>query len=198
MAHKTFKYALIGGALALAATTGVQAGGASAGMLADTCAGCHGTDGASAGPASPTIAGISNDYFIEIMQGFASDEVPSTIMGRIARGYTEAETAVMAKYFSDLKFTKAKQDYDAKLAKKGAKLHDKYCEKCHAEGGSSAEDDSGILNGQWTPYVAYSLSDFSEGKRNMPKKMKKKLKKMIKKEGDTGVKALLHYYASGK
>lgn len=196
MANKTFKYALMAGALALAASGGAIAGGASAGMLADTCSGCHGTDGASGGPATPTIAGISNDYFIEIMQGFASGDVPSTIMGRIAKGYTDEETAAMAKHFSAMKFTKAKQDFDAKLAKKGGKLHDKYCEKCHAEGGSSAEDDSGILNGQWAPYVHWTLADFMDGKREAPKKMKKKLAKLHKKEGDAGIKALLEYYKS--
>jgi len=198
MANKTFKYALMAGALALATSGGAIAGGASAVMLADTCSGCHGTDGASGGPATPTIAGISNDYFIEIMQGFASGDIPSTIMGRIAKGYTDEETAAMAKYFSAMKFTKAKQDFDAKLAKKGGKLHDKYCEKCHAEGGSSAEDDSGILNGQWGPYVHWTLVDFMDGKREAPKKMKKKLAKLHKKEGDAGIKALLEYYKSAQ
>ena len=198
MMHKTFKHALAAGALALAASTGATAGGASAAMLADTCAGCHGTDGASVGPASPTIAGMSNDYFIELMEGFASDEVPSTIMGRIARGYTAEEIAAMAGFFSKQEFTPAKQDTDAKLAEKGAKLHDKYCEKCHAEGGSSAEDDSGILKGQWTPYVKWSLADYISGDRKATKKMNKKLKKMLKKEGDESVEALLNFYASSK
>ena len=198
MMQKTFKYALAAGALAFAASSGVSAGGASAVMLSDTCAGCHGTDGASGGPATPTIAGISNDYFVEIMQGFASGDIPSTIMGRIAKGYTEDEIAAMAGYFSKQKFVGAKQKADDKMAAKGAKLHDKYCEKCHAEGGSSAEDDSGILKGQWTPYVKWSLADFTDGKRKPPKKMKKKLDKLVKKEGDKGIEALLNFYASDK
>jgi sulfide dehydrogenase cytochrome subunit len=197
MAHKTFKYALMAGALALAASGGATAG-ASASMLADTCAGCHGTDGASAGPASPTIAGISEAYFTELMAGFASGEVPSTIMGRIAKGYTEDEIKAMAKFFASKPFVAAGQDSDAKLADAGAKLHDKYCEKCHAEGGSSAEDDSGILNGQWKPYLAWSLEDFMAGTREAPKKMKKKLKKLHGKHGDKGVEALLNFYAAGK
>jgi len=199
MAHNTFKLALLAGALAFAASGGATAG-ASAGMLADTCAGCHGTDGASAGPASPTIAGISNDYFVELMVGFASGEVPSTIMGRIAKGYTEDEIAAMAKFFSSKPFVKAKQGSDEKLklAGNGAKLHDKYCEKCHAEGGSSAEDDSGILNGQWRPYLAWTLQDYTDGKREMPKKMKKQMAKMHEKYGDKGTEALLDFYAAGK
>ena len=198
MAHKTYTFALLAGALAVATSGGATAAGASASMLADTCAGCHGTDGASAGPASPTIAGISNDYFIEIMQGFASGEVPSTIMGRIAKGYTEDEFKAMPKHFSDLKFAAADQKYDAALAESGAKLHDTYCEKCHAEGGSSAEDDSGILKGQWTPYVRWSLADYIGGKREPTKKMKKKLDEMHGKYGDKGTEALLNFYAAGK
>ena len=198
MANKTFRYALLAGALSLAASGGATAGTPSAVLLADTCAGCHGTDGASAGPATPTIAGISEDYFIELMEGFASGEVPSTIMGRIAKGYTAEETAAMAKHFADLKFVKADQQFDPKLADAGAKLHDKFCEKCHAEGGSSAEDDSGILNGQWKPYLAWTLSDFMEEKRDAPKKMRKKLDKLHKKYGDKGMQALLNFYAAGK
>lgn len=172
--------------------------GASADMLANTCNGCHGPEGASRGPASPTIAGISKDYFIETMQGFASGEIPSTIMGRIAKGYSEDELEAMAEHFSKEKFVPAKQHADMKLAKKGAKLHDKYCEKCHADGGTSAEDDAGILAGQWTPYLEMSLSDFLKGDRQAPKKMAKKLKKLHKKKGDAGIRALIAYYASQK
>ena len=73
---------------------------------------------------------------------------------------------------------KAKQDFDPKLVKEGGKLHDKYCEKCHAEGGQSAEDDAGVMAGQWTPYLMYQFEDFNAGHREAPKKMKKKMKKM--------------------
>ena len=60
-------------------------------MLADTCAGCHGTDGASAGPASPIIAGMNAECFVDMMEGFRDDSIYSTIMGRIAKGYTDDE-----------------------------------------------------------------------------------------------------------
>ncbi len=172
--------------------------GASASMLANTCNGCHGPSGASVGPASPTIAGISEEYFVETMKGFASGEIPSTIMGRIAKGYSDEEIEAMAKHFAKQKFVPAKQSADEKLAKKGAKLHDKYCEKCHAEGGSSAEDDAGILAGQWAAYLEMTLSDYIKGDRTATKKMAKKLKKLYEKEGDAGIKALIAYYASKK
>ena len=185
--------ALLGGGLLLAATA--QAETPSAEMLAYTCVGCHGTNGVSAGPATPSIAGISEEYFIENMQGYASGDIPSTIMGRIAKGYSEDEIQALAGFFSGQTFVAAAQDSDPALAKKGAKLHDKYCEKCHAEGGTSAEDDSGILAGQWTPYLAWTLADYHSGDREATKKMAKQLKKMKKKTGDEGTTQILNYYA---
>ncbi|MCP4994847.1 MAG: cytochrome c4 [Gammaproteobacteria bacterium] len=186
----------IGASAAFAADAPKTLTGASASMLGNTCAGCHGTNGASRGPASPTIAGLSVDYFVETMEGFASGDIPSTIMGRIAKGYSKEETAAMAKFYGDKKFVMATQNFDSSLVKKGAKLHDKYCEKCHAEGGQSAEDDAGVLAGQWTPYLNWQLANFKAGDREAPKKMKKKMKKMLEKEGSKGLSALISYYAS--
>ncbi|WP_456376572.1 c-type cytochrome [Thiolapillus sp.] len=180
-------------------STSAMAETPSATMLAYTCVGCHGTNGNSHGPATPSLAGASKDYIIEIMDYYASGERASTIMGRIAKGYTKEEVESMAEFFSKQKFVPAKgQKFDAKLAKKGAKLHDKYCEKCHEDGGTSSEDDTGILAGQWAPYLKYTLADMMAGKSHMSKKMKKKLEKLHKKSGDAGIEQLLHYYASKK
>ena len=193
---KTLKAALLACGFALSGA--VFADTPSAEMLANTCAGCHGTYGVSTGPATPTLAGISTEYFTEAMEEYEEGTRPSTIMTRIAKGYSKEEFDLMAGYFAEQKFKAGMQEYDDKLAAKGQKLHDKYCEKCHAEGGSSAEDDAGILAGQWTPYLEYTMADFMSGKREMPKKMKKKVKKMQEKEGDAGMTALFNYYSKAK
>jgi sulfide dehydrogenase cytochrome subunit len=206
MAKKSTKLALLAGAaalglssVALAADAPELMSGASARMLSETCAGCHGTDGASVGPAIPTIGGMNGEYFVELMQGYKSDEVYGTIMNRIAKGYSDEEIALMGTFFAGQKFVAADQEFDEKLAEKGVKLHDKYCEKCHSEGGKILEDEEYyILAGQWTPYLENAMSDFMEGHREMPKKMKKKLEKLIEKEGDAGLEALYAYYASQK
>ncbi|MDH5444994.1 MAG: cytochrome c4 [Gammaproteobacteria bacterium] len=168
----------------------------SAAMLANTCAGCHGTNGSSVGPASPTIAGISKDYFIETMQAYKSGERPSTIMTRIAKGYTDEEIKLMAGFFSKQPFVRQSQGFDKNKATTGKKLHKKYCEKCHEKGGRSAEDDAGILAGQWEPYLRFTMEDFNNGSRSMEKKMKKKMQALNKSHGKKGVDALMHYYAS--
>ena len=203
--HK--KLAMVAGAVALGAGSVLWAAdeapkpelisGASARMLAETCAGCHGTDGASVGPASPTIAGMTGEYFMELMQGFRDDSVYSTVMGRIAKGYTDEEIALMASFFAGKQFAPAKQEFDAKLAEKGAKLHDKYCEKCHSEGGKIIEDEEYyILAGQWTPYLQNAVSDFREDRREMPKKMRSKMEDLLEREQEAGLEALFAFYAS--
>lgn len=188
--------ALGASSLAMAADAPAVMSGASTSMLTQTCNGCHGFNGASSGPAIPNIGGISKDYMIELMQAYKSGDTKSTIMGRIAAGYSEEEIVQLADYFAGQKFVAATQDFDKEAVKKGAKLHDKYCEKCHADGGTSKEDDAGVLAGQWTPYVKWALADFRDGSREMSKKMKKKVEKLIAKEGDAGIHALLSYYAS--
>ena len=174
------------------------AGTPSASMLANTCAGCHGTDGSSNGPATPSIAGISHEYFIEIMNDFKSGEVPSTIMNRIAKGYNDEEIKLMAKHFSTLPFNRKTQQFDANKASLGKKLHKKYCEKCHEDGGRKSDDDAGILAGQWAAYLHNAMQDFTSGDREMQKKMKKKVEQLQNDHGNDGIDALINFYASQK
>jgi sulfide dehydrogenase cytochrome subunit len=173
--------------------------GASAVMLSNTCAGCHGTYGVSNGPSIPTLAGMSKAYLVETMEGYKSGDIPSTIMGRLAKGYSDEEIKLMGDYFSKQKFVAATgQKFDAAKAEKGAKIHDKYCEKCHSENGTVTDDDSGFLQGQWKSYLAAQLMDYQNKDRKASKKMAKKFKSMHKKHGAEGIEALVEYYSSGK
>ena len=198
MAIRKSKLALLGGALALGLSSGAFADGPTAKMLADTCAGCHGTNGSSVGPASPTIAAMDPVVFVETMQAFQSGDTYSTIMGRIAKGYTEEELEQMGEYFHKQEYVPAKQEFDQAMVDEGAKLHDKYCEKCHIEGGKPVpdEEDYYILAGQWTPYLEFAMSDFQNERRELPKKMGKKLNAMIEDKGEDSVKALYAFYAA--
>ena len=166
----------------------------SASMLADTCAGCHGTDGASMGPAIPNIAGVSAEYFNTVMKEYQEDDRASTIMGRIARGYTTEQIALMADLYAGKKPVSTNQKLDAAKVAAGSKLYKKNCSKCHDEKGTLPDDDSGILASQWLPYLQYSMEDFKGGHRDMPKKMKKKVEKLSAAE----IEGLLQFFASQK
>lgn len=193
--------ALIGSIFMAGASTVLA--GPSAKTMADTCAGCHGTDGQSVGPASPNLAGMSAAYFTDSMMAFkalpkgaehAEDARPATIMNRIAKGYTDEQIEQMAEHFAALPVYKASVPHDAGKAKMGADLYDKGCAKCHDENGGLPDDDAGILAGQWLPWMQYSMEDFKSGHREMPKKMKKQVKKL----SDAELDAVLHYFASQK
>ena len=105
---------------------------ASAAMLSNTCLGCHGPAGISDGPATPTISGMSEVYIIGAMLAykFGEDEEGkaeeliesdpdfedveyfprvSSVMNRIAQGYSVEEIKLMAKHFAEVPFKAANQ-----------------------------------------------------------------------------------------
>ena len=164
-------------------------------ILASTCAGCHGQDGNSEGPATPTIAGVSVPYFLSTMEQYRQGRRNSTIMRRVALGYNTAEIEAMAYYFASQKFIPVKQPFDPKRAERGAIFHKRYCEYCHRDGGTRAGRE-GILAGQWVPYLRATLTDMVVGKREMPHSMKRWMERLVRIEGEDAVEDLMHYYAS--
>ena len=190
-------------------------------MLTNTCIACHGAGGVSQGPAIPSLAGVNRNYFIGAMLAYkyGDDEDGleatletlyqdpnyedleamsrySTIMSRIAAGYTVAEIIAMADIFANSKVATVEQDYDKSKIALGEELHEEYCSNCHEEGGLSTVDGVGQLAGQWTMYLKYTLEDYINKRRTIPKKMGSKLKKLRQEHGESSLHSLLQYYAS--
>lgn len=74
---------------------------AQAPLAAQGCLGCHGTAGGGVTPV-PGLAGRPAAELVAAMTAFRANERPATIMGRIARGYTDAEIAAIAAHFAAL------------------------------------------------------------------------------------------------
>ncbi|MSO91096.1 MAG: c-type cytochrome [Acetobacteraceae bacterium] len=72
---------------------------AQAPLAAQGCVGCHGQAGAGSQPIPP-LAGRPKADIEASMQAFRKNERPASIMGRIARGYTDAEIAAVAAFFA--------------------------------------------------------------------------------------------------
>ena len=68
-------------------------------MLANSCAGCHGTDGRGS-KRIPRLNDLEPADIIELMQGFKEGPQGSTIMHRHAPGYTDEEIKLIAEYLS--------------------------------------------------------------------------------------------------
>lgn len=188
---RTLKLAVAGG---IAFSTAAWASGPSPMMLSQTCAACHGTNGSSVG-VTPTIAGADPEYFIETMNAFKSGERKATVMDRVAKGYSDDEIKKMAEFFAKQPANPMKQDFSSVKAKRGAQLHEEFCEKCHEDGGADAEG-AAVLAGQSMLYLNYSLADFKAGHRETPKKMKKKVQALIEQHGPGALEEIVHFYGS--
>ena len=71
--------------------------------MAAACSMCHGTQGKPAeGSSVAGLAGRPRDEIVQGMAQFKSGQKPATIMHQIAKGYSDAEIAALADYFSKL------------------------------------------------------------------------------------------------
>lgn len=92
---------------ALALAAGLVAGSAAAegidaSLLAGTCANCHGTDGRSPGTI-PSIAGKPFAVLSAQLAAFKAGEAKgTTVMTRLATGFTDAELEALARHFSQI------------------------------------------------------------------------------------------------
>lgn len=68
-------------------------------MLASSCAACHGPDGQSPG-AIPSLSGKDQAYIANALKAFKSGEQPATVMNRLAKGYSDEEIDIIAKWFA--------------------------------------------------------------------------------------------------
>lgn len=163
-------------------------------MLSHACGGCHGTNGGSAGPAMPSLAGQSKEAIVTAMKKFKNGERPSSIMGRLAKGYTEADFAVMGDFFAAQKLHVTRQTLDPARVARGASLQDANCARCHIEDGKEGKDDTPAMASQWLPYMQMQMALYLSGARKMPEKMEEKVKPLSVQD----LEALLHFYASVK
>lgn len=172
----------------------------------ENCNDCHGAGGVSEWRDMPSIAGLSEFYHADQLYVFRDEDRPCST-SKYRRGDTSRAAISMCEvaadlgdeiidaigaHYAGLPFVAAEQDFDAALAAAGKSIHDRDCGVCHGDGGSNAEDDAGILAGQWMGYLESTFAEYRGNEREQPGTMKKKLDAL----SDDDVKALLHYYAS--
>ncbi|MFZ2302378.1 MAG: c-type cytochrome [Gallionella sp.] len=199
-------YALLAGCMLFGFSVASGASAADVNKLAENCASCHGKDGANTDNDVPNIGGFSVKYFAMTMDHYKKKERPcvetkirsgdkkgtTSDMCQVVKDMSDDDIKQVSQYFSEKKFVRAAQKFDATLAAKGKSIHDKSCEKCHSEAASKADDDAGLLAGQKMHYLKEQTEFFLAGKRPMHKKMKPKLEALNKEE----IEAVIHYYGS--
>lgn len=174
--------------------------------LAETCDGCHGTDGVSQWNDVPTIAGIPEFVHSDALYIFRDGDRPctesefrqgdtsraATTMCDVTADLSDDQIDEIAAYYAEKPFVAAKQDFDADKAAAGKAVHEAECDRCHSDGGTNVDDEASILGGQWAGYLKDTFAEYRSGERDQPKKMAEKLDPL----SDADIEALIHYYAS--
>jgi sulfide dehydrogenase cytochrome subunit len=162
--------------------------------LYTVCAGCHGTGGVSQSTHIPTIQGLNFQYFYATMQAYRKDRRPSTIMGRIAKGFRSSQLQRMALHFGSKPWTGVQGEFDEASAQRGKALHDDYCEECHENNGHYQDRDTPPIAGQAKGYLVYQMIDYREDSDDLPRPplMQSRLEELSGED----LAALAEFYAS--
>jgi cytochrome c553 len=147
-------------AVGTAAAADVSAGKA----LAEGCAGCHGADGVSQTPLTPSLAGEPDEFVQWQLVYFRSGSRKSEGMGPIAEALSNEDIRNLGAFYASLPPPKPAAAADA-LAENGEKLAVRHrCKSCHSD------DYNGFraaarLSGQREDVLLKALQDFKSGKR---------------------------------
>lgn len=69
-------------------------------MMAHSCAACHGTNGQLGDEFFKPLAGMPVQQFVRTMTDFREGRRASTLMGHVARGFSDADLQGMAEFFA--------------------------------------------------------------------------------------------------
>ena len=94
-----YKLCSAGALLLLLLPSSVFAANATGEMLSYGCTGCHGSEGYSNSDI-PDLSGLTKKRLMDKLMGYKSGAEESTLMQRIAKGYTDSELEKLAEFFS--------------------------------------------------------------------------------------------------
>jgi len=129
--------------------------------ISRTCAGCHGTDGASPGAMIPIIGGQMKGYLALTLDEFATDQRPGSAMLKFAKGYSAEQRRGISAYFASKPWVNS--PWAASSSVQNPDLV-RACSGCH---GSSGEGRSSTprLAGQAPEYLNHALLEYQRGER---------------------------------
>jgi len=170
---------------------------AAAADVTNLCARCHGADGNSSKPLSPSIAGDPAGYIIAAMKQYRDGERQCKHLPmkcKMVAKWSDEDVAAAAAFFAQSKRVAAKQPFDEALVATGKSIHEDKCAHCHDAGAPAEGEPAPLLNGQWMEDLEYALGEYASGGRKQPDEMRSAVESL----DDNQLKAVLNYYASGQ
>jgi len=140
------------------------AGDPSAGKAAAaSCGGCHGEDGVSASPATPSLAGQDAQYLVAALQAYKGGTRANDTMKGLAAALDDNAMKNLAAYF-------AAQEPKAPNVRKPLTTTEwtQRCDRCHGLNGNSTDPRLPMLASQRVDYLEKVLHDYQTGARKSP------------------------------
>lgn len=174
-------------------------------IVTQVCAACHGTDGNSAIPVNPSLAGQHPEYTLKQLVNFKPQdgkpaERGNAVMAGMVASLSADDMRNLAAYFAGQK-PKLRAARDPELVKLGQAIYrggilDKgvaACASCHSPNGAGIPAQFPRLAGQHAEYTAAQLKAFRSGERaNDPNRM---MRGVAVKLSDREISAVAEYIA---
>ncbi len=158
--------------------------------ISQTCAGCHGTNGASPGETIPVLGGQNAAYLADSLRAYKSGDRDYYVMRIIANGFDDKQIDAMATWFADKPWVATDTAFDAAMAESGKSVADDACASCHGDGGEGT-DTGPRLAGQPAAYLVLAAQAYKNGSRNHAAAAA-----ALEGVSDADIQAASHYYAS--
>jgi cytochrome c553 len=145
-------------------------------IVKEVCSACHGTDGNSATPVNPSLAGQPAEYITLQLAHFQSGLRVNPVMQGMSATLTPTDMKALGLYFSQQK-PKGLAARDAALVTAGQKVFRggdaatgiPACAACHAPNGAGVAKNYPRLAGQHGDYTYAQLKAFKAGERGADK-----------------------------
>jgi cytochrome c553 len=145
-------------------------------IVKNVCAACHGSDGNSASPANPNLAGQPAEYITLQLAHFQAGIRVNPVMQAMAATLKPEEMKALGVYFAQQK-PKGLAAKDAALAAIGQKVYRggdaargvPACAACHSPNGAGLAKNYPRLSGQYADYTLAQLKAFRADERGADK-----------------------------
>ena len=157
MGNIALYYALQKPAKAQTPSPGDQAAGKTA---AADCGGCHGDQGVSGSPATPSLAGQDAEYLVDALKAYKSNTRSDDTMKSLAAALDEKSMKNIAAYYANLQPQPPKVKKPLTTAQWVQR-----CDRCHGVNGNSIDPRLPALAAQRLDYLDKVLRSYQKGER---------------------------------
>lgn len=153
-----------------------------------SCAGCHGEDGVSSSPATPSLAGQDADYIVVALRDYKEGKRANDTMKGMAAALNDAAMKNIGAYYASLEPKAPNVRKPVTTAEWAAR-----CNRCHGVNGNSTDPRTPMLASQRAGYLKTALHEYRTHKR-----ASSAMVPMAEGLSETDIDNLANYYAHQK